>query len=507
MESGDFNLENNRHNSADKNLTQKTLKALFWNFSGTGTQFISQIMVLMILSRLLAPVEFGIVGTAMIVISFCDVFSQVGVGPAIIQRQHLEIRHIRTGFTVSMLLGIVFACLLSLLSSYIAIFFRIEEINAVIKALSTMFLMKGMSIIAESLLQRDLKFKALTFTQVFSYIFGYSGVGIILAYSGFGIWALVGAQLVQEAIKTIILLIIQPYPKLPQVEIIALKDLVYYGSGHTIARINNQIALQGDNFIISRWLGPESLGLYGRAYQLMAMPANLIGQVLSAVLFPVMSKIQHDHDLLLSTFRRGVSIIAITTLPFSAIMIVLAPEIIHLILGPSWSGIIFPFQVLAVGTLFRTSYKMSDSLARATGAVYRRAWRQAVYAIFVMGFAWVGHYWGINGVALGVLIAIIINFLLMAQLSLNIVSMKWKAFLFVHIPAFLLTTFLTVPIWVLVTKMRNLALPDILILIACFGLATILLVGLLCYSPRLFLGEDGIWAKKKCVIFLSNKMT
>ena len=64
--------------------------------------------------------------------------------------------------------------------------------------------------------------------------------------------------------------------------------------------------------------------------------------------------------------------------------------------------VVVPFRILALGMLFRTSYKMSDSLARATGSVYRRAWRQGIYAALVFGGAWVGQFWGVAGVAYGI---------------------------------------------------------------------------------------------------------
>jgi PST family polysaccharide transporter len=95
---------------------------------------------------------------------------------------------------------------------------------------------------------------------------------------------------------------------------------------------------------------------------------------------------------------------------------------------------------------FRTSYKLSDSLARATGAGYRRAWRQGAYAAAVVGGAFIGHWWGIRGVAFGVLAAVITNFLLMAHLALHLVDMSWPTFAIAHVPALVLSAALVVTV-------------------------------------------------------------
>lgn len=79
------------------------------------------------------------------------------------------------------------------------------------------------------------------------------------------------------------------------------------------------------------------------------------------------------------------------------------------------------------------SYKFSDSLARAMGAVYKRAWRQFIYAICVFLFAWIGHFWNLEGVALGIAFAIFINFLLMLELSKKLLLFSWNEVFILHL--------------------------------------------------------------------------
>ncbi|MCT8139014.1 lipopolysaccharide biosynthesis protein [Anaerobacillus sp. CMMVII] len=475
-------------------------------FSGAGVQAILQIIVLIILARLLTPEDFGLVAAALIVVNFSDIFSKLGIGPAIVQRPILEERHIRTGFTISLLFGTCLIGIIFLLAPFIAGFFRIEELTSVLYIISLVFPLKGLSMVAESLLQRELRFRWLASIQVLSYAIGFGLVGIILALMEFGVWALVGATIAQTVVKCIILIVVSPHSKLLQIELNAFKELMYFGFGFTAGRISNFAALQGDNLVVGRWLGAEALGLYGRAYQLMAMPVTLFGQVLDKVLFPAMAKVQDEPKRLVTAYRRGVALIALIVLPVSVIMFILAPEIIDLLLGPSWTGVVVPFQILAVGMLFRTSYKMSESLARATGAVYRRAWRQGVYAFLILVGTWIGQHWGLNGVAVGVLVALAFNFSIMAHLSLSIIPMNWKSFFSTHIPALYFSIAVGTVVWFVVLVLRKGDFSSIIVVIVS-GLVTLLLLfGLLRYFPSFFLGKDGTWMFQLIIKYIPKKL-
>lgn len=471
-------------------------------FSGTGFQAILQIVVVMVLARLLTPADFGVVGAALIVVGFSELLSQLGIGQAIVQRSNLELRHIRTGFISSLFSGMLLTAFIFLTAPVIAGFFRMEEFASVLRVMSLVFLLQGFSVVSKSLLQRELKFRCIAQIQVVSYALGYGIVGVCLALLKFGVWALVIAHLSQAALRCVILLVVQPHPKSPQFDRDAFNELIYFGSGFTAARIFNYIALQGDNIVVGRWLGPIALGLYGRAYQLMVLPVTLLGQTLDRVLFPAMAKVQREQERLTNAYRRGVALIALFILPMSVGMIVLAPEFIHALLGPSWTGAIAPFRILTIGMLFRTNYKISHSLARATGAVYPNAWRQAIYAAFVVVGAWIGKHWGISGVACGVLGAITVNFILMAQLSLSLTSMTLRTFFSAHIPALSLATIIFVEVWCVAHVMRNAAMPALLVLFTAIGLTSFTFCLLAWLMPKRVLGQDGLWMLQTLVGYL-----
>ncbi len=495
----------NKDNNGAKNITQRTLGGLFWLSSGSGVQAVLRLLVLIVLARLLTPEDFGLVGAAMVVVAFSTLFSQLGMGPAIIQRPNLEDRHLRSGFVCSIIFGILLGILIIITAPLIAGLFKIAGLTPVIRVIALLFPIQGLGVIANALIIRELRFRLLATIEILSYSIGYGIIGIILAVLGFGVWALVGAHLARAIVKAAISLYAQPHPKRPQFERLAFQELMFFGGGFTLAKFLNYTAHQGDNIVVGRWLGAEALGLYGRAYQLLVVPVNLMGSVLDRVLFPAMAKVQHDPHRLELAYRRGMALISLTFGPLSMVTLVIAPEIVLVLLGPEWIEVIAPFQILAVGMLFRASPKMDHSIARATGAVYKRAWRQGIYAAFVLGGAWIGQHWGVSGVAIGVLVALVVNFLLMVHLSLSLTSMTWKRFSTIYLSSLLVAVFTLMEVWAIATILRSFALPAIVVLVLSLALTGVILLVQFYFAPRLFLGADGIWMLQTLVRSVEGK--
>ncbi|MFP7492491.1 lipopolysaccharide biosynthesis protein [Terribacillus saccharophilus] len=482
-------------------LTQKTFKGLFDMSIGVGAQFIIQFVLLIVLARLLSPTDFGLVNTSVIIVTFLSIFSMAGVGQAIIQRSNIAEEHISTGFTISILLNSILAVITFSFSPLISQFFDMDELEIIVKTMSLIFIFQGLSTVAESIMTRDLKLNVLSKIQIVSYLL-YAIVGITMALLGFGVWSLVSATLVQYGIRCILLLILQPHSKKMNINKQAFKDLFIFGGGFTLARIFNQIAVQGDNFVVSKFLGVQQLGIYSRAYQLMAVPVTLFGKILDVVLFSSMSKIQNDTFRLSQALLKGVSLVSILAIPSSFIFIYYSGTIIGFLFGSKWEGVIIPFSILAAGIFFRSSYKICDSLIQAKGAVYQRAKYQIVFATLVLITSAVGSIWGLNGVSIGVLISIIINYILMSNLALKLLNMSWITYLNSQKYGFRIGIYLIV-ILILVSHLIS-SIIDSKIIVFCT--VSIILISILLFSirkfPNFFLGKDGMWF----VSFLFKKL-
>lgn len=486
-------------------LTKKTTGGFLWLSSGKAFQALLQIGVLAVLARLISPESFGVAQIALIVVGFANLLSQMGIGPALIQRRELTSIHLRVGFTFSLVMGVALGGITFFCSGLIATFFGMPNLEEVIKAISIVFVIESFIVVSVSLLQKKMRFKEFAFVNIISYLIGYGFIGIIMGYLGYGVWALIFAFISQAIIKAFIVSILEPYSIFPSFKRRELRELLYFGGGFTIARFANYLAGQGDNIIIGKFLGANSLGMYSRAYAIMVQPVNLIGSAMDSVLFPAIATVQHDKSKIAKAYINGVAAIATISLPLSVLIVIISPEIVNVLLGSDWLEAVVPLQLLAGAMMFRMGYKISDSLTRATGDVYKRAWRQVIYALLVLIGTYIGSFQGLSGVAIGVAFAIIVNYFLMAHLSLKIIDISWNDYFKSHIPGIYTALITGILIYIIINIIRlyiNSNIITVIISTISYCLITFLL---LLKFPKLMLGENNEWIQKIIFDLISKK--
>jgi PST family polysaccharide transporter len=474
-----------------RSLAKRSIAGAFWTSLSMGALAIAELVSLIVLARLLSPDDFGLYAAALIVIRFSGVFGGLGVAPAIVQRPTLEVRHLRVGFTLSILFSLSVAALVWAIAPALAHAMQMPGLTPFVRAASFSFVFQGISMVAQASAQRELRFRWLAAVDAGVFAVGFLIVGPILALLGFGTWALIAALLTQDALRMMVLLAGQPHPKRPLLERRPAADLLYFGTGFTVGKTCNYLASQTDRLVVGRWMGAGSLGVYSLISQLMNTPAVIFGNVLDRVLFPTMALVQSEPARLARAYRTGAAACGLVMLPAGVLLAVLAPEVVHIMLGRGWADGVVPLQILAAGMLFRTSNKLSDSVARATGAVYRRAWRQAVNCCAVAIGALIGQFWGLPGVAAGVVLALASNFLLMAQLSLSVTGLSWSQFAAAHLPGLAQASVTGTLAWLLAGRLRDLGVHPMLVLAEVSAVVVVTAITLSALLPTLFLGADG----------------
>ncbi len=466
---------------------------MLWSGVGTLAQAVGQFAVLAALARFVTPAEFGVVSAALIVIGLGRMVTEGFVGPALTQRPGLTDEQVRTGFALSLLTGMGCTVLLWLAAPAVAGFFHMPALVGVTRGLALMLVVQVFAVVPLALLQRELRFRAIGTAEALSFLLGFAPLGIGLAVAGAGVWSLVAANVGQATVYATVLLAHRRHPVALTVRWAVAKDITVFGGGHTTARYLNFVALQGDNFVVGRWMSDAALGLYGRAYQLASTPAALLGNVLDQVLFPTLAGRQHDRERLAENFRRAVCLTTAVTAPLAVVAVVLAPELIRIVLGPQWTGVVVAFQVLAGTLTFRTAYKLSDAMAKATGHVYARAWRQGLYATLVVGGAFACRPWGIEGVAAAVAGAIVVNYVVMSGLSLSVTGLGWASFWFAHLRGLMLATVTAITVTVSAAGLRAFDAPAAVVIAGASALALVAVVLPGALAPNRMLGPELMW--------------
>jgi O-antigen/teichoic acid export membrane protein len=405
---------------AQRSLTGQAFRGMSWSFLGAIGQAALQFVAIAVLSRLVTVEEFGTAAAAIVVTGLAVTLSQLGIGAAVVQAKRLERPDIASAFIVASALGFLLAALLIAVAPVIGPIVGLSRDASYLQLLSLVLVLGSLSVVAQGLLQRQMRFRALALVDLVSYAIGYLGTAVTLAAAGFGAVSLIWGQIVQAAVSTVVSYALVRHdvrPRRPSVMLKSARRLLAFGSAYSLSQLGNWMANNGDNLVVTSLLGPASLGIYARAYQLLVQPAVLIGSVADKVLFPAMSRIQDDHRRLSRAYVTANSLVAMLTLPASVLLFVLAPEIVAILLGPGWEAVATPLRIFAVVLLPRTAYKISGSLTRATGAVLGGALRQWIYAGEVALGCAIGSRWGINGVAVGASVAIVLHTAAMLKFS------------------------------------------------------------------------------------------
>ncbi len=486
-----------------KTLFQQTFSGLNWTLFGTFLTSIFNLLVLVVLSRLLTPNDFGIVGAALIVINLSLIFTEIGVGPALIHYQNITKEHIDSSVIFSIGMGLITTIIIYLLSPTISRYFGIPELNSVLKVLSFLFLLKSLTAISESLLIKRLEFKTITLIRLFSYGVGYTFFGILFAFLGFSYWGLIIGTAINFLLETLLFTYFSRIKFDFKFSIFHIKELLGYGSSFSINKIFANIALQGDNFVIAKTLGSTSLGLYTRAYQIFTFPINLFGQAISKVLFSSFSIIQNDRPKISVIYQTLVFSVAMISGPITCFLYFFAEEIVSVILGNQWLELVPALQILALSFYFRLAYKLVDPLINAFGNLNRKAVYQFIYASLILGLGYLGSNYGLKGVAAGVGFSIFIYYLLVTSMVLNYLELSLLSFLYLHITPILIAAFN----FLLFFYIKSLNLFDNNILkLAINIIALIVLNSLLLYLFRKIILEKIDWMLRKLPYIYKNEL-
>jgi PST family polysaccharide transporter len=437
-----------------RGLRKKTARGMAWTLAGAAGTNVVRVASMAALGRLLAPDDFGVVATAMTAMVLVQSVRDVGVGVAIIQRKNLDDAEIDSAFAFSSWLGVVLAIAMVLAAPLVGDAYGMPDAVPLLRVMALMFAMRGVSTVPFTLCQREFRFRALAIVDFTGYTVG-SIASIALAAAGAGAWALVWGDVIETALGVALLLALRPPRWTLRVRWPHLRELLGFGVANTVAQIANVAATQGDNAVVGRVLGKSPLGYYARAYDLVRFPSTVFTSVAGAVLYPAFATVQEDRARTALAFRRALFATAVVLLPASAGLVVLAPEVIRIVIGPQWGHAVRPFQIMAITMLFRTSYKLGAIVARAAGDVYGVAVTQIAYAVLVIGGAALGVRWGIAGVATTTACAVGANFVMLTALGLRSTELRWGGVLAAHVEGAVAAALVLATAWPVAWALRG----------------------------------------------------
>lgn len=331
-----------------ESLKSKTLHGAFWTLlERLGTQLVG-VVVSILLARILAPSDYGVIGLLSVFLSVSQMFIDCGFGAALIRKKDCSDIEFSTVFWFNLIAAMFFYVVLFFVAPFIANYYHMPILVNVLRVIGLTLIIQALYAIQVTWLTVAVNFKLQAKVSVLSCIF--SGiVGISLACCGFGVWALVGQSLSMATFSGLLYWLLSGWR--PQVVFsrFAFKELFGFSSKIVASSLLHTIYVNISPLIIGRKYTTADLGFYSRADSLAALPGGIFQGTLGRVIFPVLSSIQDDDNRLKAAYNKYLRLMTSLVAPSMLLLAACAKPLILLLVGEKWLPCVPYLQLLAMG--------------------------------------------------------------------------------------------------------------------------------------------------------------
>lgn len=346
-------------------LNKAILYGTIWSVLGQfGTMAVS-LLSNIILARVLTPYEFGQVGIIMFFIIVANVLTESGLGGALVRKKDLTDDDYGTVFIVNLILSITCYLALVLSSNAISIYYKDNSLQNVLIVLGLILIINAFHIIQNARMIREFKFKQ-NYKYRFTAVCIASAIGIYLAYSGFGVWALVVMQLLTALFNTTLLWFFEGAFLSFSFNKKSFKELYYFGFNTTLASLLNTTFDNIYQLILGRYFSINQVGLFYQAKKLQEVPVGIINMTTQGVVFSSLSKIQDNSILFVKTYNKVVLQFTIVVGLLTVLLYTYSESLVLLFYGKKWLEAAFYMQLLAIASFFY----MQEMFSRVIFKVY-----------------------------------------------------------------------------------------------------------------------------------------
>lgn len=328
-------------------LKQKATSGMVWTtiqkYTNTFAQFISGI----VLARLLMPEDYGCIGMLSVFTSLAGSIVSMGFASALIQKRRPTEEDYSTVFYWNMAVSILMYLVLFVSAPAIARFYKIPLLSDVLRVQGLILILNASAAIQDNRLRKQFNFRKLAVVSIISHIFSVL-VAILMAYKGFGVWALVGMNLSVGIIVNIIFWFTNKWKPLFVFSVESFKELFSFGFYVFLSGIVNQLGNSLKTLLIGRIYNASLLGYYSKANQTEMLASQSVSDTLLQVTYPLYSELQNEKDQMINAIRRITVTVAYITFPIMSLLILLAKPIFVLLYSDRWLPSVPYFQVLCV---------------------------------------------------------------------------------------------------------------------------------------------------------------
>lgn len=343
------------------------ITSLIWKFlERIGTQGV-QFVVAIVLARLLAPADFGLIALVTVFIALANVFVQSGLNTALIQKKDADNLDFSTVFYTSLAVAALLYGVLFWSAPLLADFYNGQtKLIPVIRVLGIILLLGAVNSVQEAYVARNMMFKKLFYRSIGAII--PSGFfGITLAYLNFGIWALVGQQLMNTSLICIIMWFSVKWRPQLAFSFTRFKRLFSFGWKLLCSALLDTLYRNIRDLVIGKMFTSADLGFYNRGDQFPKIIISNINASIQSVLLPSLSTVQDDKSRLKSLARRSIKTSSFLILPMMAGLAAVAKPLTLVVLGEKWLSAVPFIQICCFSYAFWPIHTTNLSAINAIG--------------------------------------------------------------------------------------------------------------------------------------------
>ena len=420
-------------------LTQKTVKGVFWSYlsflGGKGLNFLSTI----ILARLLLPEQFGLIGYCLIVIQYVDILNSAGIDTALIARREKVQEAANAAFVANIIFGVVCFTITWVIAEPVSVFFKAPEMVPLFRVLGLSLPLTGLGMVPDTMLKREMKFQTVLISDV-TRNFMKGAVSIGLALLGFGVWSLVWGQVFGVLTGSVLSWILAGWRPTLRFNPEATRSIVFFGVHIILLETAGALRNNVDYLLVGRILGKAALGYYTMSYRIPELLIRSLNYVIGNVSLPALAITQSDSAKMRKFYFGYIRFLSMFVFPVGIGLAFTAPVFIPLFLSEKWGPAVVPTALISIALCI-------TALGYVPGVLYKAISRPDILnklAIIKMPIAvlilWYATRWGIVGVAAGQIVIGLISVSL-DMLVANTVMKYPLSDLFKAISPALLSTF------------------------------------------------------------------
>jgi len=435
-------------------LKKELSKGILITFITKYSNIFIQIILGMILARLLSPKEFGVVAVVQVFVTFINLLSDMGLGPAIIQKK-LSKEEISSVFIFSILIGGISSIGFYSLAGFISNFYENEIYIPIVKLLSIGVLFSTFNVVPVSLNRKAQRFKLVGTIGVLTNLAG-GVISITLAIKGYSHYSIIFGSIMKNIVSFVLNFYFSRLKFYCRFSLIGIKKVFSYSLYQFLFNFINYFSRNLDNILIGKFLGSELLGFYDKAYKLMLYPIHNLTGIFTPVIHPVLSKYQEDRDLIYRVYSKMVKMLALIGIPLSVYLYFTAEEIILIMYGNNWKESVPVFKILACTVWIQVVMSSSGSIFQVAEKTKHLFISGVISAIIICSAI----VYGVNkgtliSIGYGILIAFSVTFLQGYYILISMVLKKsFIKFLQIFIKPILIGCFM-IGIFIFYTRSIN----------------------------------------------------